>query len=690
MRSANKAIRRERHSTPTLDELKTLLSGVKVFSKLDLNQGYNQLELDDESRHITTFSTHVGLYRYCRLFFGVNSASEIFQETIRLTLSGIKGAVNIIDDICVLVQIKQAMIPFCGKPFNASIRKAWLSMHGNVFTTRNHWNFSDTHSEKMESNQIKTNSKTILDLPTPSSTSEVRSLLGMMNFYGTHHIPKHATLTHDLRQLTKKSSPFSWTEKHDAALAKPKRALSEATILAYFDPKKKTEIYTDGSSVGLSTVLTQEGCIIQFASRGLTSTEQRYSQTEREALAITRACEYFYIYLFGAPFTLYTDHKPLMAMLHNSQHASRGGSWGCSPMTWLFSIVQVMTNLLIISVATMWTWNPVREKKKIAEEYMNYVVTTSTPKAMTVEEVANETAKDPTLAAVTNALITNQWLNNDDKIDYQTFRTLYLCRSELSLAHNTRMVLKGRQIVLPQSLHRKAVNIAHSGPQGIVKTVALLREKSWFREMQSLVEQTVKKCRSCQVTTPTVTREPLQMSSLPKAPWTELSADFGHLPNGRYVLAVQDEYSLYPVVDAINSTSANCVIPRLDKIFSEFGYSETPKTDNGPPFNNTNFAQFCTHNGIKHRKITPLWPCANAETERFMRTLEKSMKSATTPNFKQAMHHFLLDYRTTPHTTTGVPPTTILFGCSLRTKLPHISETSQKDAPVRQRDTAQK
>ena len=54
------------------------------------------------------------------------------------------------------------------------------------------------------------------------------------------------------------------------------------------------------------------------------------------------------------------------------------------------------------------------------------------------------------------------------------------------------------------------------------------------------------------------------------------------------------------------------------------------------------------------------------------------------------MHQFLLDYRTTPHTTTGVPPATILFGRSLRTKLPHISETPQKDASVRQRNTAQK
>ena len=99
MRAANKAIKRKRQPTPTLNELKTILSGANVFSKLDLNEGYNQLELAEESRYKTTFATHLGLYRYKRLLFGVNSASEIFQEEISQALAGVKGAINISDDI---------------------------------------------------------------------------------------------------------------------------------------------------------------------------------------------------------------------------------------------------------------------------------------------------------------------------------------------------------------------------------------------------------------------------------------------------------------------------------------------------------------------------------------------------------------------------------------------------------------
>ncbi|XP_068738119.1 uncharacterized protein [Montipora capricornis] len=85
MREANKAVRREKHLIPTIDDL----------SKLDLSSGYYQLELAPKSRHITTFSTHVGLRRYKRLMFGINAASEIFQNAIEEILTGLPGCKKI-------------------------------------------------------------------------------------------------------------------------------------------------------------------------------------------------------------------------------------------------------------------------------------------------------------------------------------------------------------------------------------------------------------------------------------------------------------------------------------------------------------------------------------------------------------------------------------------------------------------
>lgn len=101
MRQPNKAIKRERHITPTIDDIIHDINGAKVFSKLDLNKGYHQIELHPDSRYITTFTTHVGLYRYTRLSFGINSAAELFQNVVSQVLSGLPNVLNVSDDILV-------------------------------------------------------------------------------------------------------------------------------------------------------------------------------------------------------------------------------------------------------------------------------------------------------------------------------------------------------------------------------------------------------------------------------------------------------------------------------------------------------------------------------------------------------------------------------------------------------------
>ena len=113
--------------------------------------------------------------------------------------------------------------------------------------------------------------------------------------------------------------------------------------------------------------------------------------------------------------------------------------------------------------------------------------------------------------------------------------------------------------------------------QGIVKTMPPPREKVWFENMQPLVEKNIKNWHTCQISTHKPAREPLQMSPLPAAPWAEVSADFGHLQNGKYLQVVTDEYSRYVVVDILDFISTTSVIPRLDKIFAEFGMQSPSK-----------------------------------------------------------------------------------------------------------------
>ena len=111
--------------------------------------------------------------------------------------------------------------------------------------------------------------------------------------------------------------------------------------------------------------------------------------------------------------------------------------------------------------------------------------------------------------------------------------------------------------------------------------------------IDKLVENTVAQCIPCQATTGKTTREPLKMSELPKAPWTNISIDFsGPYKSGEYIIVVIDDYTRYVEIDFIHSTSAQAVIPKLDRIFSAFSIPEIVRTDNGPPFNGSQFANY--------------------------------------------------------------------------------------------------
>ena len=128
-------------------------------------------------------------------------------------------------------------------------------------------------------------------------------------------IPDLATISEPLRRLTKAGIPFAFGNEQKEAFEELKRRLSSAKTLGYLDKDAPTQVVADASPVGLGAVLRQaqkDGPrVISYASRSLTETERRYSQTEKEALALIWTCEKFHPYFYGTPFELVTDHKPL-------------------------------------------------------------------------------------------------------------------------------------------------------------------------------------------------------------------------------------------------------------------------------------------------------------------------------------------------------------------------------------------
>ncbi|KAL0158778.1 hypothetical protein M9458_046854, partial [Cirrhinus mrigala] len=246
----------------------------------------------------------------------------------------------------------------------------------------------------------------ILQASEPKDPGEIRSLLGMAN-YCARFIQDFSTISAPLRDLTKKGTSWQWGDTHKQALQQLKDALASATTMSYFDPTKDTELVVDASPVGLGAILSQmqngQKCIIAYASRALSDVEKRYSQTEREALAIVWSFEHFHLYLYGHPFTLVTDHKPLELIWNNprSKPPARIERWGLRLQPYQFRIeyrkgTDNPADFMSRHPISLDTKHNTRASK-VAEEYVNFMALQATPKAMTLDEIKTETKKDAIL-----------------------------------------------------------------------------------------------------------------------------------------------------------------------------------------------------------------------------------------------------------------------------------------------------
>ncbi|KAK7112338.1 hypothetical protein V1264_011807 [Littorina saxatilis] len=706
MRLPNQAIKRTRHIMPTIDDILMRLNEATVFSKLDLNSGYHQLKLEEESRNMTTFSTHVGLRRYKRLNFGVTSAAEIFQNHISEMLTDIPDALNTSDDIMIYGKTQAEHDKTVRQVFDrlrernltlndkkCEFNKDSIEFYGCIFGK----NGISPDPKKVEAVQKAS---------TPANAKEVRSFLGLTN-YIARFIPDYANITKPLRDLTRNDVPWDWTSDHQKAVQELQARLTSSTVMAYFSPDLATEVVVDAGPNGVGAVLAQRDekdirHIVAYASRALTDVESRYSQTEREALAVVWACEHFHLYLYGSQFTVISDHKPLEVIYNSptSRTSARIERWNLRLQSYNFTLQYQPGSK---NPADFLSRHPVQASdaqsthaSKVAEEYIRFLIDHTIPKAMTLAEVAAATSNDKTLLAVINAIQYNQWHPpTDTAVNSSAFQIFKRVRDELSVSEEHGILLRNQRIVIPQALQQRTVDIAHEGHQGIIKTKGLLREKVWFPQMDQLVENKVKSCLACLSTTPSHPSEPLKMTTLPRHPWSEVSIDFaGPFPSGEYLLVVTDDYSRFPEVEILTSTSAKAVIPKLDAIFSRFGIPDVVKSDNGPPFNGSDFERFAGYLGFKHRTITPLWPQANGGAERCMPMLKKTIQAAQVEGkvWRQELYKFLRSYRATPHCSTGTSPAEVLLGRKFKTQLPQLEDnaTSPLDDTIRQHDGVMK
>lgn len=302
--------------------------------------------MNNESRAYTVINTHRGLFKYNRLVFGLASSPGIFQKFMVNLFKDIPDVVIFYDDILIKSKDLDSHIKTIERVFEV------LQQNGLKIKKKKCEFMADQVQYLgfiINKDGVKVNPdkiKPIVEMPHPTTATELKSFLGMVNFYGKF-IKNLSSFLVPLYDLLKKGRHFCWGKKHNEAFVHVKRLLCSADVLVHYDMSQPAVLTCDASAGGLGAVLAQR--VVAYASRALTPPEKHYSQIHKEALAIIFAIDKFHQYLYGRQFTLRTDHKPLVSIFGPNTGipitaASRLQRWAIKLSAYNFAIEYIRTD----------------------------------------------------------------------------------------------------------------------------------------------------------------------------------------------------------------------------------------------------------------------------------------------------------------------------------------------------------
>ena len=636
----NESVHRERHPLPAVDQVLAQLAGAKVMSKLDANAGFWQIPLSEESSRLTTFITPFGRYRFHRLPFGISSAPEHFQRRMSEILTGIPGVVCMMDDILVYGATLEEHDKHLREVLQR-LQKAGMTLNREKCqfaqtSVRFLGHVIDSAGVRPDPDKIQA----IKEFQQPKNVGDVRRYLGMVNHL-SKFAPNLAETTQPMRELLIKDNLWTWGEAQQAAFKKTKEMLIKSPILTLFDPNLETTVSADASSYGLGAVLLQkqtsgENKPVAYISRSMTSTEQKYAQIEKEALAFTWACERLSDYLIGLKFHILTDHKPLVPLFstkHLEEMPIRVQRFRLRMMRYDFSISHVPGKQLLIAdaLSRSTSQNPTEEDESLHQEgnaYIKLIMQSLPATEKRMEQIKKLQQEDEACQLVTKYCYSS-W--PDKKSAPAVVRPFLPLSVEFSVENG--VLMRGCRIVIPPPLQQEILGKIHEGHQGITRSRDRARQSVWWPGLSTQLEELVRSCETC-CKNQLQRAQPLVPSQLPDLPWQKVGTDLFEWRNKNFLLIV-DYYSRYIEIAKLPQTTAEEVILHTKSIFARHGIPEIVFSDNGPQYTADAYEKFACDYQFEHKTSSPYFPQSNGEAERAVKTVKEMLKRSKDPLYRE-------------------------------------------------------
>ena len=641
-RALNAITVKNRYPLPRIDELLDQLHGAKVFSKIDLRNGYHQIRIAPGDEEKTAFRTRYGHFEYTVMPFGLTNAPATFMALMHDIFRPLldKYVILYLDDILIYSPDEETHAEHL-RTVLGTLREHKLYAKSSkcaFFKTEVDFLGFRVTTKGLEPDPTKVDS--IKEWTAPETVKDVRSFLGLCNFY-RRFVKDYAKIAAPLTDLTRETQPWDWktNPRRENAFQELKKVMTSAPVLRTPHPEYPFVVDTDGSAIGVGAVLMQDfGKGLQpicFESRKTNSTEAAYSAGDLELLAVVNALKVWRHHLMGRKFVLRTDHNNLRYLRTKPELSRREARWLEFLQEFDFD-VQIVPGVKN-RVADALSRNPHGTPMEVDEELgVRHGRNETTPSGPGVAHMisADEQMEEQIRAA---GQADAQWRHIMENAGSRGYEDFVAEDGNLFFG-----VLAGRKrLYVPEDsrlrhrLMSEAHDAASAGHMGIRRTLDRLQQHFYWPKMKKSVQEHVKACRSCQRVKSCNKRTAglLQPLPIPESPWDVVTMDLiTQLPKTATgfdaIVVFVDKLTKMVHLAATTTTVDSPGLARIfvDTVYKLHGLPRTIISDRDVRITAGFWQELFKRLGTKLSMSTARHPQTDGQTERANRTLEEVLR----------------------------------------------------------------
>ena len=702
----NKFCTRETFPTEAPFHLARRVPGMTWKSVTDAWNGYHSVPLRDSDRHLTTFITPFGKWRYTRAPQGFLSSGDGYNKRFDGILADVVRKERCVDDTI---------------HYDVDMEEHWwrtidlLDTMGTSGIVSNPVKFqfcqrqADFAGFRISESSIEPLPKyvdAIRTFPTPKSTKDIRSWFGLVN-----QVANYGQLRDFMALFRPFLSPkykFFWNDELDKAFEESKELIIQAIRhgVEIFDMSKLSCLRPDWSTNGIGYFLLQKHCLCDSSipeccpdgwkvtlagSRFLTGAEKRYAAIEGEALAIAWGLEQTKYFTQGCQdLIVATDHKPLVKIFGDRTldeiPNTRLFRLKQRTLPWRFRAIHLPGRTNHAADAASRYPSPDTDVDAISvadkSEYLMAAAISNEAESITTVSwgvLADETRKDRILSTLMMALDEGFTREYEDISEYMRYRE--------SLYVTDGVILYQDRVIVPSSLRKVILQGLHSAHQGVSAMQSRAQSIVFWPGMTLDIQETRSKCRECNRNAPSQAPTPSEPAVPPLTPFEQIFADFFEF-GGHHYLVAGDRLSGWSEIFSTPSGSAwsgaRGLIGCLRSLFSTFGVPDELSSDGGPEFTAGVTKEFLKTWGVRHRISSAYHPQSNGRAEVAVKSAKRLLRSNVGPNGSldnDNLLRALLQSRNTPDPDCNLSPAQIIFGRPIRDSLSFVNRLEKYSKP---------